>query len=181
MKITGKKELGAGKWLALEQLEYTDFENKTRFWETVSRKRCAGAVVLIVELLPSHRLILIRQYRPPADALLIEFPAGLIDPGETPESAALRELREETGYIGTIRELLPPAYNSPGLTGEFVVPVLMEVDETAQEELKTDFDDSEHIETFLVPRSGLSAFLRKAVEEGAKIDAKVMAYALALR
>ena len=50
MKITGKKELGAGKWLALEQLEYTDFENKTRFWETVSRKRCAGAVVIEIYL-----------------------------------------------------------------------------------------------------------------------------------
>ena len=65
MKIVGRKEIGSGKWLALEQLEYRDGD-RTRFWETVSRKRCAGAVLLIAELLPSHRLLLIRQYRPPA-------------------------------------------------------------------------------------------------------------------
>ena len=61
MKIVGRKEIGSGKWLALEQLEYRDGD-RTRFWETVSRKRCAGAVLLIAELLPSHRLLLIRQF-----------------------------------------------------------------------------------------------------------------------
>lgn len=36
------------------------------------------------------------QYRPPLDSLCVEFPAGLIDQGESAEEAALRELREET-------------------------------------------------------------------------------------
>lgn len=181
MKIIRKNELAAGKWLALEQLEYRDCEGKTRFWETVSRKRCAGAAVIIAELLPSHRLILIRQYRPPANALVLEFPAGLIDGGETPEETAVRELREETGYIGTVREVLAPSYNSPGLTGESVYPVLMEVDENAQNGRKTDFDDSEHIETFEVSRAELPEFIRRSLKEGVKIDAKVMAFSLGMR
>lgn len=181
MKIIRRNELASGKWLALERLEYLDREGKTRFWETVSRKRCAGAVVILAELLPSHRLILIRQYRPPADALLLEFPAGLIDEGETPEAAAVRELREETGYAGTVREVLAPSYNSPGLTGEFVYPVLMEVNENGQGALKTDFDDSEHIETVPVPRAELPDFIRRSLAEGVKIDAKVMAYSLGMR
>ena len=135
---------------------------------------------MIAELLPSHRLLLIRQYRPPADALLLEFPAGLIDEGESPEAAAVRELREETGYEGTVRAVLPPAYNSPGLTGEFVYPVLMEVQEEHQGALTTDFDDSEHIETVPVPRSELPEFVRRSAAEGVRIDAKVMAYSLGM-
>jgi ADP-ribose pyrophosphatase len=42
--------------------------------------------------------IIIEQYRPPVDAYVIELPAGLIDPKETIESTAFRELEEETGY-----------------------------------------------------------------------------------
>lgn len=47
-------------------------------------------------------VLLEKQYRPPVDKTVIELPAGLLDEGETPEECALRELREETGYIGEI-------------------------------------------------------------------------------
>ena len=40
------------------------------------------------------------QFRPPIEKLSIELPAGLIDPGESAGEAALRELKEETGYTG---------------------------------------------------------------------------------
>jgi 8-oxo-dGTP pyrophosphatase MutT (NUDIX family) len=48
--------------------------------------------------------VLQKQWRAPADAVVIEIPAGLMDPGETPEACALRELREETGYVGEVME-----------------------------------------------------------------------------
>jgi 8-oxo-dGTP pyrophosphatase MutT (NUDIX family) len=47
--------------------------------------------------------MIIVQYRPPVEAFCVEFPAGLIDEGESPEQAAVRELREETGYSGKVR------------------------------------------------------------------------------
>ena len=53
--------------------------------------------------------------------------AGLIDDGETPQIAALRELKEETGYTGTIVNSTGRQYMSPGLTGENVVTVFVEV------------------------------------------------------
>jgi 8-oxo-dGTP pyrophosphatase MutT (NUDIX family) len=58
-------------------------------------------------------LILVSQYRPPVDSVVIEFPAGLIDAGEDPEQAAIRELKEETGYVGRTERAELKSSSSP--------------------------------------------------------------------
>lgn len=60
--------------------------------------------------------MIILQFRPPVNAVCVEFPAGLIDEGETPEEAAVRELKEETGYVGKVCELSPSLSCQPGMT-----------------------------------------------------------------
>jgi ADP-ribose pyrophosphatase len=55
--------------------------------------------VLIVPVLPDGRLVVERQYRYPLGRVMIEFPAGKLDPGEAPLDTARRELREEAGYL----------------------------------------------------------------------------------
>lgn len=52
-----------------------------------------------------------KQFRPPAQAVTIEVPAGLVDEGETAEQAAVRELREETGYVGVASGASPVMFN----------------------------------------------------------------------
>ena len=54
--------------------------------------------VLMVPVLDDGRLIVERQFRYPLQRVLLEFPAGKIDPGESPEQTARREMIEETGY-----------------------------------------------------------------------------------
>jgi len=54
--------------------------------------------VVIVAVTRQNQILLVRQYRPPVAAVTLELPAGHIDPGETPEQAARRELLEETGH-----------------------------------------------------------------------------------
>lgn len=52
-----------------------------------------------------------KQFRPPISKVVIEVPAGLVDEGESPEESAIRELREETGYIGIAAEVSPIMFN----------------------------------------------------------------------
>lgn len=96
------------------------------------------------------RVLLVQQYRPAVDAVTVELPAGLIDAGETPAQAALRELREETGYTGVVAAVLPPAPLSPGLSDESVALVVVDVignsgaNERAAEDAGTGADEGEY-------------------------------------
>ena len=62
--------------------------------------------VVIVAVTPQGQILLVRQFRVAAGAVTLELPAGHIDPGETPEQAARRELLEETGYAADTFKLM---------------------------------------------------------------------------
>jgi ADP-ribose pyrophosphatase len=172
----------SGKWLALNKINYSDAFEKERTWESVERLNCDGATVMIAKLKPSERLLLIRQYRPPVDSYVIEFPAGLIDPGESPETTAQRELMEETGYSGKLIKLYEQSFNSPGLTNESIQIAIMEIDEVLPEntDVSPQMEESEDIETMLVPLKDLSDFLDKAQKKGDFLDSKLLAFAISV-
>jgi len=62
--------------------------------------------VSVLALTPGKRALLIRQYRPAQERMMLELPSGYVDRGETPEQAVMRELAEETGYTARNLELL---------------------------------------------------------------------------
>ncbi len=179
MKILSKQSLARGNWLALDALRWIGPQGDERTWEVCSRINSKGAVMMVPILRPENKLILIRQFRPPTGGWVYEFPAGLVNPGETPEETAMRELREETGYIGEIESVSPPLYTSPGLSSEYIHIVKMTVDSAKQHELRTEFDDSEQIETFLVAPEELADFLARVNAAGDHVDAKIHMWLLA--
>ena len=79
----------------------------------------AEAVVVIVR--PSPReMLLVRQYRHPLARDNWEVVAGGLEPGESPEEAAVRELREETGYVAHRVVRLWSAFSAPGFCDELL-------------------------------------------------------------
>ena len=115
-KVIGSRTLGSGRYLNLRELEFIDDRGRHRKWESADRSGAGAAAFLVALIQPEDELLLVRQFRPPAGKLMLEFPAGLIEPGETPAETAERELYEETGYRGKVCSVSNPGYSSPGLT-----------------------------------------------------------------
>lgn len=71
--------------------------------------------VQVIALTPNNKLILVQQFRFGTEMLSLETPGGLIDKGEDPLAAGLRELHEETGYISENARLLTLIYPNPAI------------------------------------------------------------------
>lgn len=111
-------------------------------------------------------VLLIRQYRHPADQVLIEIPAGRLEPGEDPELAARRELEEETGWKAGTIQFVTKFYALPGYSRE-VLYCYVAADLTPS---RQNLDHDEEIDTLRVPLSEAV----KMVERGEIQDAKTM-------
>lgn len=64
----------------------------------------------IIAMTPDRKVIIARQFRVGPNRIMDELPGGAVDPGEEPAAAAIRELREETGYIASSAMLLGVIY-----------------------------------------------------------------------
>ena len=147
---------------------------RRRHWEYAERTN-ASAAVIIVAITPEDRLLLVEQFRIPVDARSIEMPAGLVgdlQDCESVETAALRELEEETGWRAGRIEYLMAGPSSSGMSNETVAFVraldLVRVGPGGG-------DETEDIRVHEVPRSEAAAWLAARMREGYSIDPKLYA------
>ena len=112
------------------------------------------AVIIVPFHTAEKKMVITKEYRVPLADYEYGFPAGLINPGETIEQAARRELREETGLnIVRFLKLSPPVYSSAGMTDESVSMVYVECDGSPS---TAGNQSSEMIEIQLVTRNQAS-------------------------
>ncbi len=109
-------------------------------------------------------LLFVTQYRHAAGRRLLELPAGTLEPGEAPEPAAVRELREEVGMHPGRVEALGGFYVAPGYTSEYIH--LFVCSELAPGKLEGDEDEDIEIEELTVEEA------LSAIETGRVCDAK---------
>ena len=170
-----------GRWSNLVEFIYEDEKKQIRKWEGLHRKNNAEAVIIIAKMKPSERYIIIRQFRPPTNSYLLEFPAGLVDRGETRDQTAIRELSEETGYVGEVEKISPRLYSSPGILSEAVSFAHMQVDENLPENKRptAQNEPGEFITVFKKSVDEISVFFIQEISHGVKLDAKLFSYFLA--
>lgn len=87
--------------------------------ETIEAVVHPGGVV-IVPFVSEEEVVLVRNVRPVVGETLLEFPAGTVDPPESPQACAARELEEETGYRAGSLHWLGEFYSAPGFCNELL-------------------------------------------------------------
>lgn len=192
-KIDLIEHLDQGKWIQTRKINYTDPNGNPRVWEMAvrtTRTETTGldAVSILAVTNEKQKLVvLVKQFRPPCEKVVIEMPAGLIDPKETVETTAERELIEETGYHGTVTSLSQhevSLFSDPGLTNANMALVTMDVDMSKPENKNPvpELEDGEFIEVFTLPLSNLmEGLVEVAKKEGCVVDARLYHFAVGLQ
>ena len=161
MKITSSQEKYRCPLFHVTEDEAKDSRTGFAIKRSVVR-HVGSAVMMAVD--DKKRVLLVRQYRLPAEKELWELPAGKLDPGEKPLQAAKRELIEETGYRARKWRKLASFYASPGYVAERMT-VYLATDLKAGE--ATPMDD-ERIETRWFKKKELEKMIRTGKIEDAK-------------
>ncbi|MEI7799444.1 MAG: NUDIX hydrolase [Opitutaceae bacterium] len=102
--------------------------------------------VNVLALTPDQQLVLVRQFRFGTNDFSLEIPGGVMEPGEDPVAAGLRELREESGYVGARARLLGSVRPNPAMQNNYCHLVLVEAAQRSAE-LAWDADEEFAITT----------------------------------
>lgn len=177
------------KWVSLKKVEYIDQKGTSRSWEIAVRKTTAksgvdavaiGNVLLHPSKPPTTLLVI--QYRPPIGKFTVEWPAGLVDKHESAEQAAVREMKEETGYAGKILDVGPVLASDPGMANATLQLIMMEVQLDEKESMPDQkLDEGELIERVVVPLSELyERLINWSKDEKFMVAAKLYFFAAGL-
>ncbi len=191
-KITSQTALRNedARFINLQKLEYINPLGNKGVWEMAKRttrpKDSKVDAVIIVPTLQypngDKKLVFVRQFRPPTGGVCIELPAGLVDPNDTIEGCAVRELKEETGYSGKIKKTSRVVWSDPGLADANCCLVWIDVDMSLPENVdpQPHWMDNEVIEVISVHVKDVEKAIESWADEGFLIDAKVQTLAIGM-
>ena len=168
MKFKSIKKVHSGRFIQRYDICYETKSGRDKVYEMISRKgdidsletlhsTHPDAVVLILTDAEGERILLNREFRLATGQWIYNFPAGLIDGDETPEEAAARELREETGLsLDAVADVIPLSYSAVGFANETNVCVVG----TASGEIRPSDSEVEEIEAAWYTRAQVRELLK---------------------
>ncbi len=168
-RIISYRTLWEGRFLRTVEITFKNGKGNLIPWESVQRVGTKG-IVAVVPFTVHSEVLLIRQFRPPVDRYVIEFPAGLNDKDEPLEEVAKRELLEETGFVAEEVIKIAEGPLSPGSSTEILTVYLArDVRDTGRQRL----DDVEEIEVIKIPEEEFYERLFDLEDEETYIDLKI--------
>jgi ADP-ribose pyrophosphatase len=172
MKKISERTLFESKWLKIIESIYENKNGIQVTWESVHRHQSLTGVIVIAQLMPSKRLILIKQFRMALEGYILGFPAGLSD-GDP--NHALTELQEETGYYGKIVGTSPLLKTGSGLINDSGRIIYVEVDEThpRNQTPHQELEPAEDIEVCLIKPTEVKEFLLQEQQQGIHISSSL--------
>ena len=114
--------------------------------------------VNVIALTPKEEIILVRQFRYGSKEQSLEPPGGVVEKGEDPLIAGLRELQEETGYVGDTPQLLGVVRPNAAILSNRCHVILVR---NAQKKAQINFDQHEELVTELYPVNDLEEMVKK--------------------
>lgn len=159
-KTIGSKTVFTGRILSVDVLDVELPDGRVSTREIVRH----GVAVAVIAQRKDGRFVFIRQFRKAMERVCFEVMAGNVDSGEEPAAAAVRELKEETGYEPLSIRFLAPIYPSVGYCTERIDIFFAEVHEPGE----TDFDPDEEIETVIASEAETDAMIRAGTIQDAK-------------
>lgn len=136
MKLKNIKKREEGKFITRYDITYETVDNKEKIYEIISRDKSLethedlrggepDSVVIIATDESGERILINKEYRLAVGDWVYNFPAGLIDEGETPQESAKRELFEETGLeLYEIDDFMGPSYSAVGFSNEINICIV---------------------------------------------------------
>ncbi len=118
----------------------------------------AGDWVNVIPITADDKVVMVQQYRHGSRDVTLEIPGGMVDPGETPEQAGARELREETGYAASVLEFIGKVNPNPALFGNHCHTFLAR-DARQVDEIRNEGAEETHVVT--VPLAAISDVVRR--------------------
>lgn len=153
-ELLNKKVAYKGKRITVEELNYYNPRDK----KNVYREHVlAGDAAIIMPITDNNEVIMIQEPRTPIGKVVLAFPAGMIEKGETPEEGAIRELEEETGYRANNLKKIREVYPAIGYSNEKTIIFI------ARDLVKTqrNLDETEDIKVIKIPLDEVKEMLEK--------------------
>ena len=162
-KLLSSEEIFLGRAVSLhiDTIEKTSGQVTTR--EIVEHADCIAVVAVDDE----GRIVMVKQFRRPANRMLLEIPAGGVEVGEDPEDCVKRELQEETGYFPGELQKLGGFYAAPGYCTEYLHLFLAK--QLTESRLTAEDTDEIEVLRFSVPE------ILAMIDSGEICDAKSIA------
>eukprot|EP01025_Chloroclados_australasicus_P053819 TRINITY_DN6364_c0_g1_i2.p1 TRINITY_DN6364_c0_g1~~TRINITY_DN6364_c0_g1_i2.p1 ORF type:complete len:332 (+),score=30.10 TRINITY_DN6364_c0_g1_i2:749-1744(+) len=178
-KVVSRQAFGPTgfQYLKVHRLQWLDPKGKQRVWEYVSSRSSNGlpAVTAVAIYARIHSksgnqsplIPVVTQFRPPLNSVTLELPAGLIDEGETASEAAVRELQEETGLVGTVVDVSQTVSHTPAKSAGLYRVVTVDVDGDLPQNKNPvqQLDDGEFIRVEYVAENKLFDYIKRMHEK----------------